>query len=184
MLCHRYPNTYLSDPHRLPLSSTTLHQHNGKLTLRTLAMTRLLPIQHTNSANATMKSTISGCRSYCYTVNDHMWCGSNTQVFRNTTSLSPMKRKMTNAIVSQAQTPEQRLRNAKFTKAQDARRGKPESEVKVKRDVKSPVSPVVVGTLCSVSLMPVKSRRRMGVQTGIGGVFKMCKGSWTDRLLV
>ncbi|KAL5317806.1 hypothetical protein ACEPPN_014906 [Leptodophora sp. 'Broadleaf-Isolate-01'] len=45
-----------------------------------------------------------------------------------------------------AQTPEQRKRNAKFTKEQDAKRGKPTQELKKKQEFKSPVSPVVLGT--------------------------------------
>ncbi|KAK0109559.1 hypothetical protein ONS95_002245 [Cadophora gregata] len=44
-----------------------------------------------------------------------------------------------------AQTPEQRKRNAKFTKEQNAKRGKPAQELKKKQEFKSPVSPVVLG---------------------------------------
>ncbi|KAI1188290.1 hypothetical protein F5B17DRAFT_429705 [Nemania serpens] len=49
----------------------------------------------------------------------------------------------------QAQTLEQRRRNAKFVKDQDARRGKPESEVKKrnKETLKSPISPFWLGIL-------------------------------------
>jgi len=43
-----------------------------------------------------------------------------------------------------AQTPEQRMRNARFTKAQDASRGKPEAQrvinKKKDKELKSPVS--------------------------------------------
>ncbi|KAL1902711.1 hypothetical protein Sste5346_001154 [Sporothrix stenoceras] len=48
-----------------------------------------------------------------------------------------------------AQTPEQRRRNAKFAKEQDARRGKSEAELKRrnKEVQKSPVSPVILGLL-------------------------------------
>ncbi|KIH94285.1 hypothetical protein SPBR_06267 [Sporothrix brasiliensis 5110] len=48
-----------------------------------------------------------------------------------------------------AQTPEQRRRNAKFAKEQDARRGKSEAELKrrSKEVHKSPVSPVILGLL-------------------------------------
>merc|ERR1711977_292346 len=46
-----------------------------------------------------------------------------------------------------AQTPEQRKRNAKFTKEQNAKRGKPAQELKKKQEFKSPVSPVVLGVL-------------------------------------
>ena len=47
----------------------------------------------------------------------------------------------------QAQTPEQRRRNAKFVKEQEARRGKSEADVKkLTREVqKSPISPVWLG---------------------------------------
>lgn len=45
----------------------------------------------------------------------------------------------------QAQTPEQRKRNAKFTKEQNAKRGKPAQELKKKQEFKSPVSPMVLG---------------------------------------
>ena len=45
----------------------------------------------------------------------------------------------------QTQTPEQRKRNAKFTKQQDLKRGKPETDLKVKKAFKSPVSPVILG---------------------------------------
>ncbi|KUJ15576.1 uncharacterized protein LY89DRAFT_117044 [Mollisia scopiformis] len=40
----------------------------------------------------------------------------------------------------QAQTPEQRKRNAKFAKEQSLKRGKPASEIKKKQDFKSPIS--------------------------------------------
>lgn len=48
-----------------------------------------------------------------------------------------------------AQTLEQRKRNAKFVKDQDARRGKAESDVKkrTKETVKSPISPFWLGIL-------------------------------------
>jgi len=48
----------------------------------------------------------------------------------------------------QAQTPEQRRRNAKFVKEQDARRGKSEADAKklTKEVQKSPISPVWFGT--------------------------------------
>ncbi|KAK7757316.1 hypothetical protein SLS62_000866 [Diatrype stigma] len=48
-----------------------------------------------------------------------------------------------------AQTLEQRKRNAKFTKDQDARRGKSETEVKkrTKATPKSPISPFWLGKL-------------------------------------
>jgi len=48
---------------------------------------------------------------------------------------------------SQAQTPEQRRRNAKFVKEQDARRGKSDADVKklAKEVQKSPISPVWLG---------------------------------------
>lgn len=46
-----------------------------------------------------------------------------------------------------AQTPEQRRRNAKFVKEQEARRGKSETEIKKRtKDVaKSPISPMWLG---------------------------------------
>ncbi|OAA64526.1 Endoplasmic reticulum, stress-associated Ramp4 [Niveomyces insectorum RCEF 264] len=48
-----------------------------------------------------------------------------------------------------AQTPEQRRRNLKFAKEQDARRGKSESELKKRsKDApKSPISPLWLGLL-------------------------------------
>ncbi|TPX15182.1 uncharacterized protein E0L32_004740 [Thyridium curvatum] len=48
-----------------------------------------------------------------------------------------------------AQTPEQRRRNAKFVKEQEARRGKSETEIKKRtKDVaKSPISPMWLGVL-------------------------------------
>ncbi|KAL8371753.1 hypothetical protein RB595_001517 [Gaeumannomyces hyphopodioides] len=48
-----------------------------------------------------------------------------------------------------AQTPEQRRRNAKFQKDQEARRGKSETDIKqrVKEVHKSPISPVWLGLL-------------------------------------
>merc|ERR1712230_175491 len=46
-----------------------------------------------------------------------------------------------------AQTPEQRKRNTKFTKEQNAKRGKPAQELKKKQEFKSPVGPVVLGVL-------------------------------------
>jgi len=50
-----------------------------------------------------------------------------------------------------AQTPEQRLRNQKFAKAQDASRGKPGSAVKPKeKPLKSPISPVWLGILAFI----------------------------------
>ncbi|CAK7233072.1 hypothetical protein SBRCBS47491_008483 [Sporothrix bragantina] len=51
-----------------------------------------------------------------------------------------------------AQTPEQRRRNAKFVKEQDARRGKSEAELKRrnKEVQKSPVSPLLLGVLAFV----------------------------------
>jgi len=50
------------------------------------------------------------------------------------------------------QTPEQRKRNAKFVKAQDAARGKSESDLKKKekRSFKSPINPVIAGLLIFV----------------------------------
>lgn len=47
------------------------------------------------------------------------------------------------------QTPEQRRRNLKFARSQDARRGKSEAEIKkhTKNTVKSPVSPIWLGIL-------------------------------------
>lgn len=51
-------------------------------------------------------------------------------------------------IDNQAQTPEQRKRNAKFAKEQTAKRGKPASEIKKKQDFKSPISPVWLGEFC------------------------------------
>ncbi|KAI2623310.1 hypothetical protein GGR54DRAFT_638548 [Hypoxylon sp. NC1633] len=49
----------------------------------------------------------------------------------------------------QAQTLEQRRRNAKFVKDQDARRGKSENEIKkrTKSQSKSPISPFWLGIL-------------------------------------
>jgi len=49
-----------------------------------------------------------------------------------------------------AQTPEQRKRNAKFVKEQDARRGKAPTEIKKKQDFKSPISPLWLGVLAFV----------------------------------
>ncbi|KAI1377400.1 hypothetical protein F4677DRAFT_416265 [Hypoxylon crocopeplum] len=51
-----------------------------------------------------------------------------------------------------AQTLEQRRRNAKFTKEQDARRGKSENEIKKRtKDVtKSPISPFWLGILAFI----------------------------------
>ncbi|EKD14112.1 hypothetical protein MBM_07789 [Drepanopeziza brunnea f. sp. 'multigermtubi' MB_m1] len=49
-----------------------------------------------------------------------------------------------------AQTPEQRKRNEKFNKQQDAKRGKPTQEIIKKQSFKSPVSPVVLGLLAFV----------------------------------
>ncbi|TLD23986.1 hypothetical protein PspLS_06629 [Pyricularia sp. CBS 133598] len=48
-----------------------------------------------------------------------------------------------------AQTPEQRRRNAKFIKDQEARRGKSESDIKTrgKEIQKSPISPIWLGLL-------------------------------------
>lgn len=46
-----------------------------------------------------------------------------------------------------AQTPEQRKRNLKFAKEQSARRGKPESAIKKKQDVKAPISPLWLALL-------------------------------------
>ncbi|KAI1115824.1 hypothetical protein F5Y14DRAFT_409410 [Nemania sp. NC0429] len=48
-----------------------------------------------------------------------------------------------------AQTLEQRKRNAKFVKDQDARRGKPESQIKKRNQqtLKSPISPFWLGIL-------------------------------------
>jgi len=56
--------------------------------------------------------------------------------------------KLTN---QQAQTPEQRMRNARFTKAQDASRGKPEAQrvINKKKD-KELKSPVSMGVLCTL----------------------------------
>ncbi|KAL2068673.1 hypothetical protein VTL71DRAFT_15011 [Oculimacula yallundae] len=50
-------------------------------------------------------------------------------------------------IFIMAQTPEQRKRNAKFTKEQNAKRGKPAQELQKKQSFKSPVSPMVLGIL-------------------------------------
>ncbi|EOO02966.1 putative secretory pathway protein ysy6-like protein [Phaeoacremonium minimum UCRPA7] len=48
-----------------------------------------------------------------------------------------------------AQTPEQRRRNLKFAKDQDARRGKSEDQLKkrAKDQPKSPISPIWLGVL-------------------------------------
>lgn len=43
------------------------------------------------------------------------------------------------------QTPQQRKANEKFKKAQDAKRGKPASEIKKKENFKSPISPLWLG---------------------------------------
>ncbi|PMD34592.1 hypothetical protein L207DRAFT_588110 [Hyaloscypha variabilis F] len=48
---------------------------------------------------------------------------------------------------SPAQTPQQRKANDKFKKAQDAKRGKPASEIKKKEEFKSPISPIWLGVL-------------------------------------
>ncbi|TVY36133.1 hypothetical protein LSUB1_G005572 [Lachnellula subtilissima] len=52
-------------------------------------------------------------------------------------------------INHQAQTPEQRKRNAKFAKEQTAKRGKPASEIKKKQNFKSPISPFWLGEFIS-----------------------------------
>ncbi|KAI0157441.1 hypothetical protein GGR57DRAFT_461930 [Xylariaceae sp. FL1272] len=54
-----------------------------------------------------------------------------------------------------AQTLEQRRRNAKFVKDQDARRGKSDAEIKKKNKevVKSPISPFWLGTFSLSSLL-------------------------------
>jgi hypothetical protein len=50
--------------------------------------------------------------------------------------------------LTQAQTPEQRMRNQKFAKENTARMGKPESAIKKKdKDLKSPISPIWLGRL-------------------------------------
>ena len=49
------------------------------------------------------------------------------------------------ADCKQAQTPQQRKANDKFKKAQDAKRGKPASEIKKKEEFKSPISPIWLG---------------------------------------
>jgi hypothetical protein len=58
----------------------------------------------------------------------------------------------------QAQTLEQRRRNAKFVKEQDARRGKAETDIKkkTKEVTKSPISPFWLGesTVLSFPLLP------------------------------
>jgi len=46
-----------------------------------------------------------------------------------------------------AQTPQQRKAKEKFKKSQDAKRGKPASEIKKKEDFKSPISPLWLGLL-------------------------------------
>jgi len=47
-----------------------------------------------------------------------------------------------------AQTPQQRKANAKFVKEQDAKRGKPASEIQKKREnFKSPISPFWLAVL-------------------------------------
>ncbi|KAI1477176.1 hypothetical protein K445DRAFT_57908 [Daldinia sp. EC12] len=63
----------------------------------------------------------------------------NVLYFRRTANTKPL----------QAQTLEQRRRNAKFAKDQDARRGKSETEIKKRtKDVqKSPISPFWLGIL-------------------------------------
>lgn len=43
------------------------------------------------------------------------------------------------------QTPQQRKANEKFKKAQDAKRGKPASEIKKRENFKSPISPLWLG---------------------------------------
>jgi hypothetical protein len=54
---------------------------------------------------------------------------------------------MIRADGKQAQTPQQRKANEKFKKSQDAKRGKPASEIKKKEDFKSPISPLWLGML-------------------------------------
>ena len=58
-----------------------------------------------------------------------------------------MGRQMIRADGKQAQTPQQRKANEKFKKSQDAKRGKPASEIKKKEDFKSPISPLWLGML-------------------------------------
>ncbi|CCU75582.1 unnamed protein product [Blumeria hordei] len=49
-----------------------------------------------------------------------------------------------------AQTPQQRKRNEKFSKLQNAKRGKANIEVKPKQEFKSPLSPLWAGLLSFV----------------------------------
>jgi Ribosome associated membrane protein RAMP4 len=50
---------------------------------------------------------------------------------------------------TQAQTPQQRAANAKFAKSEQAKRGKPQGQVKRKEEFKSPISKGWIGTLRS-----------------------------------
>jgi Ribosome associated membrane protein RAMP4 len=51
------------------------------------------------------------------------------------------------------QTPQQRKANEKFKKAQDAKRGKPASEIKKRENFKSPISPLWLGKSSSFLTM-------------------------------
>ncbi|PMD13776.1 hypothetical protein NA56DRAFT_651430 [Hyaloscypha hepaticicola] len=57
------------------------------------------------------------------------------------------------------QTPQQRKANEKFKKAQDAKRGKPASEIKKRENFKSPISPLWLGK--SFLLTPDRDAIRM-----------------------
>ncbi|TQS39268.1 hypothetical protein Golomagni_00206 [Golovinomyces magnicellulatus] len=48
------------------------------------------------------------------------------------------------------QTPEQRKRNERFAKQQNAKRGKPAVEPKTKLEFKSPLNPIVAGLLAFI----------------------------------
>jgi len=56
----------------------------------------------------------------------------------------PIKLPTPNTYIKMVQTPEQRKRNLKFAKEQDAKRGKPTSAIKKKDSIKSPVAPWVI----------------------------------------
>lgn len=78
----------------------------------------------------------------------------------------------------QAQTPQQRKANDKFKKAQDAKRGKPASEIKKKDDFKSPISPLWLGKLCSLSLRGILDWH---IQAGRGSVGEPAMGQRHKR---
>lgn len=48
------------------------------------------------------------------------------------------------------QTPEQRKRNERFAKQQNAKRGKPAVESKTKLEFKSPLNPILAGLLAFI----------------------------------